>query len=351
MKLGIVGISGLVGDNILTSLNLLNIEPEELYLFGYSTAGGKRVFNEKEYEILKFDNDYLNKLDYIILAVENDIAKEIIEYHKTNNCTSYIIDNSSEYRLCNDVPLVIPEVNGELLNDNSKIIANPNCSTTMLVMLLKPLLELSNIKKVTVSTYQAASGAGKKGYDELMEQTYNYGLGQDITMKFWKKQYIFNVFSHNSNIDKETKYNMEELKMVKETHKILNRKIRINPTCVRVPTLRSHCLSVNVEFEEEQKFNKITEVLENFPGIKILNNEDENQFPEPLITSKKSDIYVGRIKPEYGLDYVDYTSWSFFLSGDQLLKGAAYNSVQILQHLNNSHHINKLPDNSHLEIN
>jgi len=344
MKLGIVGVSGLVGDNILTSLNLLNIDPEELYLFGYSSTGGKRLFNDKEYEILQFNNDYLNKLDYIILAVENDVAKEIIDYHKNNNCSSIIIDNSSEYRLCNDVPLVIPEVNGDLLNGNSKIIANPNCSTTMLVMLLKPLLQLSEIKKVVVSTYQAASGAGKKGYDELMEQTYNYGLGQDITMNFWKKQYIFNVFSHNSKIDPESKYNMEELKMVKETCKILNRNMRINPTCIRVPTLRSHCLSVNVEFYEEQKLDKIMEVLEKFPGIKILNNEEKNEFPEPLLTSKKTDIYVGRIRPETGIDYVDNTSWSFFVSGDQLLKGAAYNSVQILKQVINLHHLSKLPE-------
>ena len=211
-------------------------------------------------------------------------------------------------------------------------------------MLLKPLLQLSEIKKVVVSTYQAASGAGKKGYDELMEQTYNYGLGQDITMNFWKKQYIFNVFSHNSKIDPESKYNMEELKMVKETCKILNRNMRINPTCVRVPTLRSHCLSVNVEFYEEQKLDKIMEVLEKFPGIKILNNEEKNEFPEPLLTSKKTDIYVGRIRPETGIDYVDNTSWSFFVSGDQLLKGAAYNSVQILKQVINLHHLSKLPE-------
>jgi aspartate-semialdehyde dehydrogenase len=331
MKLGIVGITGLVGENVLKSLDLLEVKYDELYLFGSSSIGLKRIYNDKEYEIMEFDNKYLNELDYIILCVDNDIAKEIITHHRENKCTSVIIDNSSEYRLDENVPLVIPEVNGDTLK-GQKIIANPNCSTTLLVMLLKPLLDLAAINKVVVSTYQAASGAGKKGYDELVQQVFDYAQGDKITTKYWGKQYLFNVFSHNSQINLDTKYNQEEMKIIHETHKILNNyEIKINPTCVRVPTLRSHCLSVNVQFSKELNFDQIVKSLENFSGIKIVNNEEANEFPEPIHCSKSPYIYVGRIRPETGGNYIDYTNWSFFVCGDQLLKGAAYNSVQILQ--------------------
>lgn len=334
MKLGIVGISGLVGENILESLNILKIKYDELYFFGNSSVGSNIEFNNKKYTILKFDYEYLNSLDYIILAVDNDIAKDIITYHREHNCSSIVIDNSSEYRLDNTVPLIVPEINKELI-DNSKIIANPNCSTTMLVMLLKPLLDLSEISKVIVSTYQAASGAGKIGLEELIEQTKNYVNNTDIKTDFWKRQYVFNVFSHNSKMNTELKHNQEEIKMIKETKKILNRNFRINPTCVRVPTLRSHCLSVNVQFEKQVEEKDILKVLNNFPGIKIINDEDSNQFPEPCFTSGKTDVYVGRIRPEYDYetDSFDKTCWSFFISGDQLLKGAAFNSVQILNEI------------------
>jgi aspartate-semialdehyde dehydrogenase len=329
MKLGIIGISGLVGQNILKSLDLLNIQFNKLFLFGFSTVGHTINFRDINYDILEFDCAYLDQLDYIILAVDNNIAKDIIDYHKNNSCSATVIDNSSEYRLDKNVPLIVPEINGNLLK-KQKIIANPNCSTTMLVMLLKPLLDICHIDKVIVSTYQAASGAGKVGLDELIDQSCNYKIGE-IKTDYWKKQYIFNIFSHNSKIDLDNKYNQEELKMVRETCKILNRYIKINPTCIRVPTLRSHCLSVNVQFNKQVTSMQIFNALENFPGLKILNDESNNQFPEPVITSDKSDIYVGRIRPEYGIDYQDLTNWSFFVSGDQLLKGAAYNSVQILK--------------------
>jgi aspartate-semialdehyde dehydrogenase len=334
MKLGIVGISGLVGENILESLKILKIKYDDLYLFGNSTVGTIIEFNGKKYTVLKFDYEYLNSLDYIILAVDNDIAKDIISYHRENNCSSVVIDNSSEYRLDNSVPLVVPEINKDLIGNN-KIIANPNCSTTMLVMLLKPLLDLSEISKVVVSTYQAASGAGKVGLDELITQTSNYINDTDLQTNFWKRQYVFNVFSHNSKIIPELKYNQEEVKMIKETKKILNRNFKINPTCIRVPTLRSHCLSVNVQFENKVEETEIYKVLNNFSGVKIINDEVNNKFPEPVLTSGNTDVYVGRIRPEYDYenDSFDKTNWSFFISGDQLLKGAAFNSVQILSEI------------------
>jgi aspartate-semialdehyde dehydrogenase len=204
----------------------------------------------------------------------------------------------------------------------------------MLVMLLAPLKGLAKFKKINVSTYQAASGAGKNGLNELLLQTKEVVEGcndQDLTKTFWKRQYIFNVFSHNSKIT-QTFYNEEEMKMINETRKILSLdKLIINPTCIRVPTLTSHCLSVNIEFESNVEFQTILDNLKLFPGLKLEDDYLNNSFPEPIKTTNKTEIMIGRIRPELDEDGMfNNKSWNFFISGDQLLKGAAYNSVQIL---------------------
>ena len=336
IRLGIVGITGLVGEKIIESLKLLNVKYNYLGVFASKSSKGQIIkINNEEYVIDTFELEYMKDFDYLILAVENDIARNIIEYKNLMKLPTIIIDNSSEYRLDEDIPLIVPEINLSEIN-SSQVIANPNCSTTMLVMLLAPLLKIESIRKVNVSTYQAASGAGKKGLDELLQQTKECVEGREITTDFWKKQYVFNVFSHNSKIT-DNYYNQEEMKMVQETKKILgNYQIIINPTCVRVPTLTSHCLSVNVEFNKGVEMYLIYEALDSFPGITIEENHFTNSFPEPVKTSNKTDIYVGRIRPELDSDEMfNYKSWNFFISGDQLLKGAAYNSVQILKHLIN----------------
>jgi aspartate-semialdehyde dehydrogenase len=227
------------------------------------------------------------------------------------------------------VPLVVPEINGNLVTSENKIYAVPNCSTTILVMLLAPLLKIVNTKilRVTLSTYQAASGAGIIGYNELVLQTDEISKNIELTQTFWKKQYIHNIFSHNSDIDLVTLFNKEELKIVNETKKILNYDIKISPTCVRVPVLRSHCISVNVEFDCVVSKEQILDVLMHFPGVNIEDDPIENEFPEPIKTTKTTAILIGRIRS----DIDDKTRWNFFISGDQLLKGAAYNSIQILE--------------------
>jgi len=339
MKLGIVGITGLVGQKIIESLKLLNIKYYHLGLYASAASKGKifKIGNE-EHVIDVFSMENINQYDYLILAVENEIAKNIIEYKKLYKFKTVIIDNSSEYRLDKDIPLVVPEINSHLI-PTSEIIANPNCSTTMLVMLLAPLKGLANFKKINVSTYQAASGAGIVGLNELTLQTKEVVEGareDEITKAFWKRQYIFNVFSHNSKIT-QTFYNEEEMKMINETRKILSmNKLIINPTCIRVPTLTSHCLSVNVEFETPVEFHSILDNLNMFPGLKVEDDHANNSFPEPIKTTNTTDIMVGRIRPELDEDGMfNYKSWNFFISGDQLLKGAAYNSVQILNNLIN----------------
>lgn len=337
MKIGVVGVTGLVGLEILKSMNLmgLNDETNEFFMYGSERSDGELLsYGNKIYIIKKFMNEYILDLDYCILAVDNAIAKDIVTYASDNKSLCCIIDNSSEYRLKDDVPLVIPEINVQKLQKCNKLIANPNCTTTMLIMLLHPLLQIEDIdiKRVTVSTYQAASGAGIKGYNELTKQMNELCATETVTTKdFWKKQYVCNVFSHNSSIDPKTLHNQEELKIVYETKKILNRNIKISPSCVRVPTLRSHFLTVNVEFNKEVTYEDIYKVLTKMTGVVICDDPEHNDFPEPIKTSNKTDVYIGRIRS----DIDDPTRWNFFVSGDQLLKGAAYNSVQIMKHMIN----------------
>jgi aspartate-semialdehyde dehydrogenase len=338
INIGIIGINGLVGGAIIKSLEILNYDDCDKYCFlFYGTHDGMIKFNQFDKQIKKYNHNYLHFLDYCILAVDNTIAKEIYEYSRDNKLILTIIDNSSEYRLCENIPLCIPEINGNTINKITKLsnlISNPNCVTTILCMCLKPLLNLANIKKIIVSTYQAASGAGYKGLHELEIQTEQIiqkklTTQENLTTDFWKRQYIYNVFSHNTKINKDNLYNEEELKLVNETKKILQINPKITATCIRVPTLRSHCISAHIEFDKELTKDKIIETLTFFPGIKILDDIQNNQFPEPVLTSNKTDIYVGRIRS----DIDDNTCWNFFISGDQLLKGAGYNSVQILDYL------------------
>lgn len=353
INIGIIGSTGLVGKAILESFNMFNLFSDtnnnkyNISLFGtYDSSFEMKINNiDTTLQIHRFEFNHLHNLKYIILAVENDTSKQIYSYCTENNLNITIIDNSSEFRLQNDIVLCIPEINSEKLNklileqNKPLMIANPNCVTTLMCMVLKPLLSLGSIKKIIASTYQAASGAGYKGLHELETQTEEIILNdsddsdnrKNLTTDFWKRQYVYNVFSHNSKINKQNLFNEEELKLVYETKKILNINPKITATCIRVPTLRSHCISLNIEFDKIIKKEDILIKLNGFPGISILDNTLENQFPEPVLTSQKTDVFVGRIRS----DIDDETCWNFFISGDQLLKGAGYNSVQILHYLLN----------------
>lgn len=328
--IGIIGINGLVGKAIIQSLELLkyNDSAKNLFYF-YGTSDGIIKFNGIDKKVHKFDLINLAHLDYCILATDNKNAREIFDYVNKNKLNTIIIDNSSEFRLDKNIPLCIPEINANSITKDSTFISNPNCVTTILCMCLKPLLNLANIKKIIVSTYQAASGAGYRGLQELETQTKQIATELNLTKDFWNRQYVYNVFSHNTNMNKDNLYNEEELKLINETKKILEINPKITATCIRVPTLRSHCISAHIEFDKELEKENIIDKLTSFPGITILDDSQENKFPEPIITSGKTDIYVGRIRS----DIDDKTCWNFFISGDQLLKGAGYNSVQILDYL------------------
>lgn len=340
MLIGLIGAGGLVGQSIIKCLQNDLTFNSNLIEFKFYTRetklGEKYLIHDRNISIEKFDLSILQifNFDFIILATENDISRDIINFANQLNLKTKFIDLSSEFRLFTDIPLVVPEVNSEDLKSESNVFSSPNCTTIFLVMLLKALKSFKIIR-VIVSTYQSASGAGIKGLEELEQQVRDWTKNENInevTTNFWSKPLLFNVFSHNSSIQ-ENLYNSEEMKIVKETQKILHRPdLKITPTCVRVPVLTSHCESINVEFIREITKKEILEKLTNFPGIKIRDNCDLNEFPEPFICSGQNDIFVGRIRP----DLNDLSCWNFFVCGDQIIKGSGLNAVQILKELMNS---------------
>lgn len=342
INIGIIGVGGLVGKAILQSIELLELTSPEYKYHLIGTKPFQTMIGNQEYQINVLEYNFLSQLDYAILAVDNDVAKSIVKYCNVNNLNITIIDNSSQFRMEKTVPLIIPEINShnlELVEFNglrTKLISNPNCVSTIVCMVLNPLLNLGKIKSLVISTYQAASGAGYKGLDELKLQTTQYVNKEPITQDFWNIQYVSNVFSHNSKIDLETGYNEEELKLINEIKKILGKEFSqscqsINPTCIRVPTTRSHCASLNVSFDKELNKPDIISELNKSNGIVVMDGIESNDIPNPVFTSNKPDVYVGRIRP----DINNKSIWNFWISGDQLLKGAGYNSVQILKYLLN----------------
>jgi aspartate-semialdehyde dehydrogenase len=327
MNIGIFGATGLVGKEFIKLLenNHLNIKFNNLRVFASESSIGKNIsFRGLNLIVETYSNKIYSELDVLILCTSANISKDIVKQAKLYNCL--IIDNSSAFRYDKHVPLVVPEINGHLIKGNN-IIANPNCCTALLTMVLYPLHLRFNIKKVIVSTYQSASGAGQKGLDELI-------LNPIESYPVFGRQYLYNVFSHNSEIDLESLYNDEEVKIMLETKKILNTNIKISATCVRVPTIRAHAESVSIEFSNKVELNEIRSILDNQVGVIVEDNIKSGEFPEPIKAENKFDVMVGRIR--YDLSDESKKSINLFLCGDQLLKGAALNAYQILAHSNQS---------------
>ena len=229
-----------------------------------------------------------------------------------------------------NVPLVIPEINANRIKDHKGILANPNCSTITALVPLWPIHRKNRIKRVIISTYQAASGAGAAAMDELVESTRANLNGQVFTPKVMPHPYAFNLFSHNTAIDPETGYNDEETKVIKETRKIFeDEKIAIGVTCVRVPVLRAHCEAITFECEQAISEEQVRAILARAPGVKVVDDRTKNYFPMPIAASGQDDVLVGRIRKD--LSDPSGHSISMFVAADQLLKGAALNAVQIAE--------------------
>jgi aspartate-semialdehyde dehydrogenase len=326
MNLAIIGASGNVGRKTIEILEKSKLSFDNLFLVAsLKSAGEKIIFKGKEIEIENLENYNFSKAQITFFAAGSLIAKE---WAPKAAKKTIVIDNSSYFRMQNDVPLVVPEVNPEALDEHKNIIANPNCSTMQMVLVLKPLHDVYKVKRVIVSTYQAVSGAGKAAMDELFEQTKNYLDGKKIVTKNFSKQIAFNLIPHIDEFN-EDGYTKEELKMTNETKKILDEKINVSATCVRVPVKTGHSESINIEFENSYDLENIKKILEQSPGCKVIDEHKDGGYITPIEAEGDYTTYISRIRK----DNSNEKAINLWVVSDNLLKGAALNTVQIAERL------------------
>lgn len=323
--LAVVGATGAVGGEILKVIEERSIPYKELKLLaGKKSAGTKISFKGVEYTVEETTKESFEGVDYAIFA-GGPASREFGRYAQSVGVT--VIDNSSTFRLEPDVPLVVPEVNPEALDGHNGLIANPNCSTILLVSALNPLHKYAKVKRVIVSTYQAVSGAGKEAIDELKEQSLQVLNGEEIHPSAFRYQIAYNLIPQ-IDVWVDDDYTKEEMKLVWETHKILSDdSIGITPTAVRVPVFRSHCESVYVETEKPVTPEKARELLAAEPNIIIRDDPANFVYPMPIDATDTDEVYVGRIRK----DTVNDHALNMWIAFDQLRKGAATNAVQILE--------------------
>lgn len=325
----VVGATGAVGVEFLACLEQRRFPIKELRLLASARSKGKKMtFKGTEITVEELTESSFQGVDIALFSAGGSISKKFCPIAAQAGAVA--VDNSSAFRMDPSVPLVIPEINPEAVKLHKGIIANPNCSTIIAITPLWPIHKVNRIKRLIASTYQAASGAGAAAMQELIDSTHAYLHNQPFEPKIIPHPYAFNLFSHTSKIDPVSGYNEEEIKMVKETHKIFgDNAIRISATCVRVPVLRAHSEALTVECERPITPDEVRALLRNAPGIKIVENIEKNYFPMPKDASGQGDILCGRIRT----DSSDPTGHSFcmFVAGDQLLKGAALNAVQIAE--------------------
>ena len=329
MKVAIVGASGAVGQEFLRVLDERDFPIDELLLFGSArSAGRKYTFRGKEIEVkLLQHNDDFKGVDIAFTSAGGGTSIEFAETITKHGAV--MIDNSSAFRMENDVPLVVPEVNAEdALNRPRNIIANPNCTTIQMVVALKAIEDLSHIKRVHVSTYQAASGAGAAAMDELYEQYRQVLAGEPVTVNKFAYQLAFNLIPQ-IDVFTDNGYTKEEMKMYNETRKIMHSDIQVSATCVRVPALRSHSESIWVETERPVSVEEAREAFAKGEGLILNDNPAEKEYPKPLFLAGKDPVYVGRIRK----DLANENGLTFWIVGDQIKKGAALNAVQIAEYL------------------
>ena len=329
MNIAIVGVSGAVGQEFLRVLDEQNFPIDSLRLFGSARSAGRRyAFRGKEYEVeeLTHESDF-SGVDIAFTSAGASTSKEFagtITRHGT-----VMIDNSSAFRMDSDVPLVVPEVNGnDALLRPRGIIGNPNCTTIQLVVALKPVDGLSPIRNVHVATYQAASGAGASAMDELVEQTRQISAGETPTVEKFSHQLAFNLIPQ-VDVFMDNDYTKEEMKMFNETRKIMHSDIKVSAICVRVPVLRAHSEAVWVQTDNPLEIRDVRRAMENAPGLVVLDDPRSGKYPMPLDVAGSDPVYVGRLRK----DLCDERSLSFWVVGDQIKKGAALNAVQIAQWL------------------
>ncbi len=328
MNIAIVGATGNVGRKIIEVLENKNFPISELFLIASSKSAGKKInFKDKELIVIDLEKFDFSKVKIAFFAAGSTIAEKWA--HKVAAKT-IVIDNSKFFRKDLDVPLVVPEVNSkELVHfKNKNIIANANCSVIPLVVALKPLHDLYTVKRIVVSTYQSVSGAGKAPMDELLSQTQEYFENKKLKSKYFTKQIAFNVIPHIDSF-LENGYTKEEQKTSDEVKKILDKKIKITSTCVRIPVLVSHSMSVNVEFDKKCNLEEIKNVLSTSPGCKVVDEQKDGGYITPVEAENKYETFISRIRQ----DDSQPNTVNLWIVSDNLLKGAALNAVEIAESL------------------
>ncbi|QNH54430.1 aspartate-semialdehyde dehydrogenase [Selenomonas timonae] len=333
-RVAILGATGAVGQEFLNLIEERKFPFSELRLLASSRSAGKKIaFMGKEYTVEETTADSFAGID-IALFAGGAASKEFAPH--AVKAGAVVIDNSSAFRMDPEVPLVVPEVNPEAIKKHKGIIANPNCSTIIMVMGLKPLYDLAKIRRIVVSTYQAVSGAGKEGMAELEEQVAALSAGKDAEANILPVgklpkhyQIAFNLIPQ-IDVFMDNLYTKEEMKMIDETKKIMeDDSLRITATTVRVPVYRSHAESVNVEFESEISLDAARAALAAFPGVILRDNPSQQEYPMPLFTSGKTDVEIGRLRRDESTD----NALNFWICGDQIRKGAALNALQIAEYM------------------
>ncbi|XP_021735305.1 uncharacterized protein LOC110701987 [Chenopodium quinoa] len=335
-SLAVVGVTGAVGQEFLSVLSDRDFPYRSLKLLASKRSAGKEMtFEGRTYIVEELDEDSFDGIDIALFSAGGSISKQFGPLAVEKG--TIVVDNSSAFRMVDDVPLVIPEVNPQAMSHiklgsgKGALIANPNCSTIICLMAATPLHRRAKVTRMVVSTYQAASGAGAAAMEELELQTREVLEGKPPTCNIFSQQYAFNLFSHNAPI-LSNGYNEEEMKLVKETRKIWDDiTVRVTATCIRVPVMRAHAESVNLQFETPLDEDTAREILESAPGVVVIDDRASNHFPTPLEVSNKDAVAVGRIRRDVSLD--GDNGLDIFVCGDQIRKGAALNAVQIAEML------------------
>ncbi len=325
-KVGIVGATGAVGLEMLQVMERRNFPVDSLRLLASPRSAGKPLmFREKEYTVEPLRVNSFEGLDLVFFSAGASLSMEYA--HLAVNAGAVVVDNSSAFRSHPDVPLIIPEINGADIAQHKGIIANPNCTTAVTLMALAPLHRAFHVRRVFASSYQAVSGAGARAIHELSEQTRKVAAEKDIEPEIFPHQIAFNVIPHIDKFEPNG-YTREEMKMQNEGRRILHEPdFRASVTCVRVPVYRAHSVAVSAEFEKPVDPRAAREVIAAFPGIQVLDEPDHLRYPMPIDCAGKDDCFVGRIRSDCALD----NGLAFWVCGDQLLKGAALNAVQIAE--------------------
>ncbi len=327
-NVAIAGATGAVGLVMLEILEQRGFPVKDIRLLASERSVGKRLPFKGEYIIVqKLDKDAFSGVDIALFSAGASRSMEFAPH--AVSAGAVVVDNSSAFRMDPDIPLVIPEINGDEAGRHKGIIANPNCTTTIAIMPIKPLHDFGRVKRFVASSYQAVSGAGAKAIEELRLQVNDFVHGRDSVIEVFPKQISFNLIPRIDAVQ-ENYYTREEIKMVKETRKIMgDDSIAITCTTVRVPVFRAHAISVNVETERKITREKARELIDNFPGCEVMDDPTNDVYPTPLFATGKDNCYVGRIREDESID----NGLNYWVVGDQLRKGAALNAVQIAETL------------------